>query len=185
MRPYFLFLLFSFNMIAQQCLSDIYITQSEFDVSYTESATYIKMSSSVLSSASITVDANIDNGYIELIPGFMSNPSSIGEFITELTNNCDSNMNRLLGKKKDNELTDNESTESLSVTIYPNPSKGEFFISGIEDKSIVKITSVDGKLIETINANNNSIIELNIAKGIYLVHVISQKKTIIKRVVLE
>ncbi|MBK6524107.1 MAG: T9SS type A sorting domain-containing protein [Crocinitomicaceae bacterium] len=53
--------------------------------------------------------------------------------------------------------------------IYPNPSNTGFVkISNLIDESFVAIYSADGKLIQTVEVNSESL-ELNLPAGTYLV----------------
>ncbi|MDO6597117.1 spondin domain-containing protein [Oceanihabitans sp. 2_MG-2023] len=58
------------------------------------------------------------------------------------------------------------------VTIFPNPTKGDFTISNASALEAIEIYNVLGKLVKTIIIKNNSKIELNLSylnKGMYLV----------------
>ena len=70
-----------------------------------------------------------------------------------------------------------------SVSIYPNPTNGEFYISSIANAVSVTVYSVDGKVI--INnlkvINSNQLINLgNVENGVYFVEVSNEtsKETI-------
>ena len=68
------------------------------------------------------------------------------------------------------------------ITIYPNPVKNsEFFISGINKNETVKIYSLNGQLLQTINnVHNKEKINLNkLPKGVYFVTTQSQSAKMI------
>ena len=68
------------------------------------------------------------------------------------------------------------------MTIYPNPVKNsEFFINGIDKNETVKIYSVNGQLLQTINnVNNKEKMNLHkLPKGVYFVTTKSQSAKMI------
>ena len=78
--------------------------------------------------------------------------------------------------------TDDVSTQSGKINVYPNPVKNnEFFISGIENNETVKIYSLTGQLLQTIpNVNNKGKVSFKqLSKGIYFITTKTQAAKII------
>ncbi len=78
--------------------------------------------------------------------------------------------------------TESSVVKNQKVTIYPNPVKNnEFFISGIDQNETVRIYSLTGQLLQTINnVNNQEKVNLNqLPKGVYFVTTKTQSAKII------
>ena len=80
------------------------------------------------------------------------------------------------------------SLEDESITkikVYPNPTKGEVYIKGVRESSLIKIYNSQGlKVLETQNNTDNLSLNLNLSSGVYLIHVIQDYKSIFKRIVI-
>lgn len=75
-----------------------------------------------------------------------------------------------------------EQIENISVTVFPNPTTGQFTIEGLSDNSTVRIYSSTGRLLKLFE--NNSTIDLSpYSDGIYLIHIQVDDKYIIRKVV--
>ena len=112
----------------------------------------------------INVDGNI---IIELIDETTSNRVSFDN----LTWTCYSSL-----------ATDAVVKPVEKLIIYPNPVKNnQFFISGIDKNETVKIYSLNGQLLQTINnVNNKEKVNLNkLSKGVYFVTTKKQSAKII------
>ncbi|QBO58839.1 endonuclease [Chryseobacterium salivictor] len=78
--------------------------------------------------------------------------------------------------------TDDVSAKNQKITIYPNPVKNnEFFISGIDKNETVKVYSLNGQLLQTINnVNDKEKVNLKkLPKGVYFVTTKTQSAKII------
>jgi hypothetical protein len=76
-----------------------------------------------------------------------------------------------------------DDVNTSNVSIYPNPTNGEFYISTIANAVSVTVYSVDGKVIINnlkVNDSNESINLGNVENGVYFVEVTSDsnKETI-------
>lgn len=75
--------------------------------------------------------------------------------------------------------------ENLSLTIYPNPSKGEFtlrFAEEIEKSEQLQITNLNGQTVNfeiSENSSNQLKVRLNVPPGVYLLRLGSVSKKII------
>jgi hypothetical protein len=80
---------------------------------------------------------------------------------------------------------DNVGVNSIinDITVYPNPSTGQFTIAGIETGMIVEIYDYTGRKISTISAGNTTM-QLNIANqsnGIYLIRILSKDGNLVSQ----
>ena len=78
--------------------------------------------------------------------------------------------------------TEAAEVKNQKFTIYPNPVKNnQFFISGIDKNETLKIYSLNGQLLQTINnVNNKEKVNLNkLPKGVYFVTTKTQSSKII------
>lgn len=75
-----------------------------------------------------------------------------------------------------------------NVSIYPNPSTGEFVIKGMNDITSLVVVNSLGQVVESVNNNSKSIVKLDLSnrKGVYFVKLtdntgsVTTKKVIIK-----
>ena len=92
------------------------------------------------------------------------------------------------------EIMTNASDEELDITLYPNPSNGNFNISiGNElfEKVSVAVYDVTGRLVQNLNLNNQiqgNSIPVDITgyeKGLYLVQIIADNRAISERIIYQ
>lgn len=72
-----------------------------------------------------------------------------------------------------------------TVTIYPNPSKDYIIVSGITSQSDIEIYNLSGTKIVTATINGETRLNLNLAAGVYLAKIISDSKTVIKKIIIQ
>ena len=78
--------------------------------------------------------------------------------------------------------TDAAQVKNEKITIYPNPVRNnEFYISGIDKNETVKVYSLTGQLLQTINnVNNKDKVNLKqLSKGVYFITTKTQSAKII------
>ncbi len=78
--------------------------------------------------------------------------------------------------------TEEVGNKNQKISVYPNPVKNnEFFISGIEKNETVKIYSLSGQLVQTIDKveNKGKVILHKLSKGVYVVKTKNQSSKII------
>ncbi len=74
-------------------------------------------------------------------------------------------------------------TVPANITMYPNPTNGEFHIEGVERGEIMQIYDYAGRLIKTVVADNTSILTdiSNQPNGLYLIRIIGTDGTLISQ----
>ncbi len=71
-----------------------------------------------------------------------------------------------------------------NISIYPNPANNYFIISGLEEVSKLEIYNTIGEKILEQTVGNNYKIETNWNSGIYFAKIISDEKSIIKKIIV-
>lgn len=80
----------------------------------------------------------------------------------------------------DENLTSVDGVENLSITVYPNPTKGEVNIKGLEQLSgdySLRVLSVTGQVVKT-QALNETISIAEFPAGMYILEIVDGKETI-------
>nr|NQU88875.1 T9SS type A sorting domain-containing protein [Bacteroidota bacterium] len=71
------------------------------------------------------------------------------------------------------------------ISIYPNPTSGEFIIEGVRSLSQVEFSTVAGEQISSHQISNDKTFDLgDLPKGLYLVKITNENGTIIRKLVL-
>jgi hypothetical protein len=71
-----------------------------------------------------------------------------------------------------------------SIKIFPNPTMGTVFINGIKNETVIDVFSLDGRKLKTYVINQNTLLNLNVSSGIYLLKVFSNGKIHTEKVVV-
>ena len=82
---------------------------------------------------------------------------------------------------------DEEISDSDEIVIYPNPSDGNFYVGfdNLDTSYSIEIISFAGqKVFEKQNTTNSAVSVSHLAKGIYVVQIITDSKTIIKKIII-
>lgn len=77
-----------------------------------------------------------------------------------------------------------DDNERFKISVYPNPTNGRLYISGLHNVDRVEVFSVEGKRLMYFNTITNYI-DIDIASGLYLVKLISNNHSVIKKVIKE
>ncbi|WP_430467666.1 endonuclease [Winogradskyella ouciana] len=77
-----------------------------------------------------------------------------------------------------------DDNERSKISVYPNPTNGRLYISGLHNVDRVEVFSVEGKRLMYFNTVTNYI-DIDIASGLYLVKLISNNRSVIKKVIKE
>jgi hypothetical protein len=88
-----------------------------------------------------------------------------------------------IGLVWDQSLSVDENLE-LNVAVYPNPTTGRVYISGINTEANIEVFSIDGKLLKTYKLVEDYI-ELDLASGLYTLKVISANRSITKKIIIK
>lgn len=102
-------------------------------------------------------------------------------YTTDTCNNLASKIAQPIEEKEIVELSD-------EIVIYPNPSDGNFYVgfSALDEVYSIEIISFAGqKVFEKQNTSDPAISVSHLAKGIYLVKITKDSKTIIKNIVIK
>lgn len=79
----------------------------------------------------------------------------------------------------------NTNFDATKVVLYPNPTKNNITISGISTDATIEVYSVFGQKVLEQNFTGETSINLNLASGIYLAKIASDKKVVTKKIVVE
>ena len=73
------------------------------------------------------------------------------------------------------------------VSIYPNPSHNQVTIIAEDNIQTMELTDITGRVIvrKTTDAKSTTLSVSNLAKGVYLVNIVSGDNTVIKKIVVE
>ena len=77
-----------------------------------------------------------------------------------------------------------EDNELVKVSLYPNPTSGRLYISGLNTIERFEVFSVEGKLLKRF-VNVNQYVDLDLASGLYLVKLTSNDQSVIRKVIKE
>ncbi|AZQ65406.1 T9SS type A sorting domain-containing protein [Flammeovirga pectinis] len=71
------------------------------------------------------------------------------------------------------------------INVYPNPVNDQLTLdlSSLKEKVTLNIYTIDNKLLKTIDLHKTNQIPFNYTKGIYLIEIINQKTSIIKKII--
>lgn len=86
-----------------------------------------------------------------------------------------------------NHLSINVASDLSYVSIYPNPSKGDIIIEGIENVEEIELITINGQIMQVIRKNEiqNDVIELkNLPKGFFLVKLKNGSDTTVKKIII-
>lgn len=73
-----------------------------------------------------------------------------------------------------------------NVVLYPNPSNGEFTISGEFNKGAIEVSDLTGKVVYTAEITSGAKVQLNSVKsGIYFVTLTANNKTSIQKIAIK
>ncbi|WP_395047404.1 endonuclease [Flavobacterium sp.] len=73
----------------------------------------------------------------------------------------------------------------LQIAMYPNPAKDVITISGLTNEAKIEIFSMTGLSVYQGNYKNNEKLSLNLASGVYMVKVVEDNKTVIKKLIIK
>ena len=88
-----------------------------------------------------------------------------------------------VGDVWDSSVSTNE-IKDHDISIYPNPTLNNIFISGIQNEAIVDFISFDGRKIKSIFIVGNTSLDLNLSPGIYCLKIRSGERTSVEKLIV-
>ncbi|MDG5492590.1 endonuclease [Psychroserpens sp. SPM9] len=88
-----------------------------------------------------------------------------------------------VGQIWDQELSLSE-FESNPIVIYPNPTQQSITIKGLQNEADVIVFSLEGRTVKTLKAYPDAYLDLNLSQGLYMLHITSENKTTIKKLIV-
>ncbi|OUR96042.1 endonuclease I [Flavobacteriales bacterium 33_180_T64] len=74
--------------------------------------------------------------------------------------------------------------DTNTIKVYPNPTQNSISIEGLKSEANIEVFSIDGRKVKTMKVNSDSSIDLNLNSGMYLLHITSDNKTTIKKLIV-
>lgn len=78
----------------------------------------------------------------------------------------------------------NDSFAEDTIKVYPNPTTDYLYVDGIEGKAVVSIFSLTGQKVLEQDFDSQTRLQIDLAKGLYLVKIKQQNKEIIKKIIV-
>jgi Secretion system C-terminal sorting domain len=165
-------------IVPPPCSSAVVISGPNFITPLTESQTWIASSGSTIvpGNANVKLDANPANGFVQLNPGFETQPGA--NLVAQALDGCGgaAPMRQAPGTETVGEaLVPEKETEAAGgksgLTIYPNPTKGEITVRHNSNVKILQVYNVMGTLLKTINTNKRTVTAIDLGAqpaGIYI-----------------
>lgn len=88
-----------------------------------------------------------------------------------------------IGEDWDQVLNVTDNTE-LKVAIFPNPTSGRVYLSGLTSAIDIEVYSIEGKLLKQ-SQSVEEYIDLGVASGLYLLKLTSENRSVIKKVIVD
>ena len=88
-----------------------------------------------------------------------------------------------VGVAWDQELNVDEFDQN-QISVYPNPTTNTISIKGLSVKADVQVFSIEGKLLNAFTYNNETTIDLNLPRGIYLLAITSENRQTVKKLIV-
>ncbi|WP_264538441.1 endonuclease [Flavobacterium sp. N1736] len=129
--------------------------------------------------ANFAVDVTLRRKSTVTSPSTTFNLSSQWDSYT--TDTCN-NLSSKIARPIDEEISDSD-----EITIYPNPSDGNFYVGfdNLDTTYSIEIISFTGqKVFEKQNTTDAAVAVSHLAKGIYVVQIITDSKTVIKKIII-
>ncbi|WP_179320896.1 endonuclease [Winogradskyella helgolandensis] len=89
----------------------------------------------------------------------------------------------MIGEAWTQVLSVDDNTE-LKVALYPNPTSGRVYISGLNANADVDVYSIDGKLLKQ-SQSVEDYIDLDVTSGMYLLKLTSNNQSVIKKIIVD
>lgn len=79
----------------------------------------------------------------------------------------------------------NEFLDENTIVLYPNPAIDFITISGLTNEAKIEIFSMTGLSVYQGNYKNNEKLRLNLASGVYMIKVVEDNKSVIKKLIIK
>jgi hypothetical protein len=89
------------------------------------------------------------------------------------------------GQPWSNSLSVSKTDEVLQVKMHPNPATNFIAIDGLINQANIEIFNTIGEKVSNTIYNSNEKLNFNLASGIYLVKIISENKSVVKKLVID
>ncbi len=76
-----------------------------------------------------------------------------------------------------------EDNELLGVSVYPNPSSGKIYVSGLDTAAQIKVYALDGRLLKTLELQSDNV-DLKVAAGVYVLKLTSENRSFIQKIII-
>ena len=76
-----------------------------------------------------------------------------------------------------------DENELLNVSFYPNPTEGRLYFKALDSSAEIEIYSIEGKLLKRFESVKDYI-DLEVTSGLYLLKLISDNQSVIKKIVV-
>ncbi|MEP5255416.1 MAG: endonuclease [Winogradskyella arenosi] len=77
-----------------------------------------------------------------------------------------------------------EDNELLGVSIYPNPSSGKIYVSGLDAAAQIELYALDGRLLKTLELKSDNV-DLKVAAGVYVLKLTSENRSFIQKIIID
>ena len=77
-----------------------------------------------------------------------------------------------------------DENERLDIAMYPNPTNGRIYFSDLHSATKIEVFSIDGKLLKHFNTIEDYI-DLDLASGLYMLKLINNNRSVVKKIIIE
>jgi endonuclease I len=75
--------------------------------------------------------------------------------------------------------------DNFQIKVFPNPTQNSIYIKGINNQAILEVFSIDGRKLETVEINEGYPVDLKLSSGMYLLKIISEEKSTLKKIIIK
>lgn len=184
------------------CPANVTIS-GNYSTALTQSQTWIASSgqTTILNTASVKLDADPVDGYIQLLPiskseYFLSEPTSTAVFIVQPLDGCGSGVpskpsaSTLYTSSENPALQPLFQKENTVVKVYPNPATESFTIVSdyLSDDAIIELLDLSGKPLKVgitgVSKYNKKIDVKGLSKGFYILKISSKNQLLSTKVII-
>jgi len=73
----------------------------------------------------------------------------------------------------------------LDVRVYPNPADNRVYIKGVQGDAKINVFSIEGRKLASLKMNTQNYVDLNLPSGMYLMHISTQGKTNVQKIIIK